>query len=178
MAGGYPADHLTIDDLTAEVADYVARGFRFVKIAAGKLGEDTQRLRAAQAAAPDQRLSYDVHWAWRDLLEVLPVVRGWDGLELDTIEDPFPSDLSGHIAHLRAATCFLRSMSTWGRVREGPDLEMTDPARDYETLYRLFSAWVHLEGGEFVAPETPGLGVEFDWKAVEADRRTEATFSG
>ena len=50
-------------------------------------------------------------------------------------------------------------------------VEMTDPARDYETLYRLFSTWVRLEGGDFVAPETPGLGVEIDWKAVDAYRR-------
>lgn len=230
MAGGYPADHLTIDDLTEEVADYAARGFQFVKIAAGNLGEDTQRLRAARAAAPTQRLSYDVHWAWRDLLEVLPVVRGWDDLELDTIEDPFPSDLSGHIAHLRAATRIplalgedyigrwafgdlLRSgladlvrvdATTIGGISEAvkvvamasahglsvsphvfPEIhvhlgaafenvrtvEMTDPARDYETLYRLFSTWVHLDGGEFVAPEAPGLGVELDWKTVEAHQR-------
>jgi L-alanine-DL-glutamate epimerase-like enolase superfamily enzyme len=48
---------------------------------------------------------------------------------------------------------------------------MTDPAREYETLYRLFSTWVNLDGGDFVAPETPGLGVEMDWKAVDAFRR-------
>ena len=230
IAGGYPADGITIDDLASEVADYAARGFRFVKIAAGRLEDDTRRLRAARAAAPDRRLSYDVHWGWRDLLEVLPVVRGWQDLELDSIEDPFPSDLSGHIAHLRSATQIplalgedyvgrwafgdlLRSgladlvrvdATTIGGISEAvkvvamasasglsvsphvfPEIhvhlgaafenvrtvEMTDPARDYETLYRLFSTWVHLDGGDFVAPETPGLGVEIDWKAVDAYRR-------
>ena len=230
IAGGYPNDGVTVDDLASEVADYAARGFRTIKIAAGRLEEDTRRLQAARAAAPDVRLSYDVHWGWRDLLEVLPVVRRWESLELDSIEDPFPSDLSGHIANLRAATRIplalgedyvgrwafgdlLRSgladlvrvdATTIGGISEAvkvvamasahglsvsphvfPEIhvhlgaafenvrtvEMTDPAREYETLYRLFSTWVNLDGGDFVAPETPGLGVEMDWKAVDAFRR-------
>ena len=230
IAGGYPNDAVTIDDLASEVADYAARGFRTIKIAAGGLGGDTQRLRAARSAAPGLRLSYDVHWGWRDLLEVLPVVRGWESLELDSIEDPFPSDLSGHIANLKAATGIplalgedyvgrwafgdlLRSgladlvrvdATTIGGISEAvkvvamasahglsvsphvfPEIhvhlgaafenvrtvEMTDPAREYESLCRLFSKWVRLEGGDFVAPETPGLGVEIDWKVVEAYQR-------
>ncbi len=50
-------------------------------------------------------------------------------------------------------------------------VEMTDPARGYEALHRLFSRWVEIEDGEFVAPEAPGLGVEIDWGAVDAFRR-------
>lgn len=229
VAGGYPADDVTLDDLASEVADYAARGFRYVKIAAGKLEEDTKRLRAARAAGPTLRLSYDAHWAWRELLEVLPVVRGWEDLGLDSLEDPFPADLSRLMTHLRAATRIplalgedyvgrwafgdlLRSgladivrvdATTMGGISEVvkviamasayglpvsphvfPEIhvhlgaafgnvrtvEMTDPARGYETLFRLFSTWVCLEGGEFVAPETPGLGVDLDWKAVDAYR--------
>lgn len=230
IAGGYPNEGVTPVGLADEVADYAARGFRYAKIAAGALEGDTERLRAARAAAPDLRLSYDVHWAWRDLLEVLPVVRGWRDLGLDTIEDPFPTSLPGHIANLRAATQIplalgedyvgrwafgdlLRSgladlvrvdATTVGGISEAikvvamasaaglsvsphvfPEIhvhlgaafenvrsvEMTDPSREYETLYRLFSTWVNLDGGDFIAPEAPGLGVEIDWKAVEAYRR-------
>lgn len=229
VAGCYPADDLTLDDLASEVADYAARGFRYVKVAAGKLDEDTQRLRAARAVGPTTRLIYDVHWAWRDVLEVLPVIRSWEDLELDSLEDPFPSDLSGLIAKLRTATRIplalgedyvgrwafgdlLRSgladivrvdATTMGGISEAvkvvamasayglpvsphvfPEIhvhlgaafgnvravEMTDPARDYEALYKLFSGWVCLENGELVAPEVPGLGVEIDWKAVDAYR--------
>jgi D-arabinonate dehydratase len=229
VAGGYPNDDVTLDDLASEVADYAARGFRIIKIAAGTLAEDTARLRASRAAAPDTPLSYDAHWAWRDLLEVLPAVRSWESLELDCLEDPFPSDLSGHITNLRAATRIplalgedyvgrwsfndlLRSgladivrvdATTIGGISEVvkvigmasayglpvsphvfPEIhvhvgaafqnvravEMTDPARDYETLHKLFSTWVCLDGGDLVAPEAPGLGVELDWKAVDAYR--------
>jgi D-arabinonate dehydratase len=229
VAGGYPNDDVTIDDLAAEVGDYAARGFPIIKIAAGAIAEDTARLKASRAAAPDSALSYDAHWAWRDLLEVLPVVRTWESFELDCLEDPFPSDLSGHITNLRAATRIplalgedyvgrwsfgelLRSgladivrvdATTIGGISEVvkviamasahglpvsphvfPEIhvhlgaafqnvravEMTDPARDYETLYKLFSTWVTVDGGEFIAPETPGLGVELDRKAVDAYR--------
>ena len=229
VAGCYPADDVTLDALASEVADYAARGFRYVKIAAGELNDDTARLRAVRAAAPTTRLIYDVHWAWRDVLEVLPVIRSWEDLELDSIEDPFPSELSRLIAHLRAAVRIplalgedyvgrwafgdlLRSgladivrvdATSMGGISEAvkviamasayglpvsphvfPEIhvhlgaafgtiravEMTDPAYGYEALYRLFSTWVRVEGGEFVAPEAPGLGIEIDWKAVDAYR--------
>lgn len=93
VAGGYPASDRTIADLEAEVADYAARGFRMVKLAAGDLADDTARLRAARRALGDGvELSHDVHWAWRDLLRVVPVVRAWEELRLLFLEDPFPSE--------------------------------------------------------------------------------------
>jgi L-alanine-DL-glutamate epimerase-like enolase superfamily enzyme len=172
-------------------------------------------------------LIHDVHWAWRDVLEVLPVVRGWEDLELDALEDPFPSDLPGHLAKLRAATRIpfalgedyvgrwafrdlLKSgladivrvdATTMGGISEVvrvigmasayglpvsphvfPEIhvhlgaafgnvravELTDPAREFEGLHRLFSSWVCIDRGELVAPETPGLGIEIDWRAVDA----------
>jgi D-arabinonate dehydratase len=230
VAGGYPADDVTLDDLAAEVAGYAARGFRYVKIAAGRLEEDTARLRAARAAAPTTGLIHDVHGAWRSALDVIPVVRGWEELELDTLEDPFPSEQMPQVARLRAATRIPIALgedlvgrsafrdllasrlvdvlrvdaTTMGGISEvikviamasaeglavGPHVfpeihvhlgaafgnirtvEMTDPARGYEALHRLFSTWVRVEDGEFVAPETPGLGVELDWRTVDAYRR-------
>lgn len=93
MAGGYPASDRTITDLEAEVADYAARGFRMVKLAAGELAEDTARLRAARRALGDEpEMAHDVHWAWRDLLRVVPVVREWEDLRILFLEDPFPSE--------------------------------------------------------------------------------------
>jgi len=227
VAGCYPAEDVTLDDLSAEVAGYAARGFAYVKIAAGALEEDTARLQAARAAGPTTRLIHDVHWAWRDVLEVLPVVRGWEDLELDSLEDPFPSDLSGMIERLREETRIPLSLgedyvgrwaygdllrsgladivrvdaTTIGGISEVikvvamassyglpisphvfPEIhvhlgaafgnvravEMTDPDRGYEALFRLFSTWVIVENGQLIAPETPGLGVEIDWAAVAA----------
>lgn len=230
VAGCYPASDVTLDQLGAEVGDYVSRGFQYVKIAAGSLDEDTARLRVAREAAPSTRLIHDVHWAWRDVLEVLPVVRGWEEFELDSLEDPFPSERSRDIAMLRAGTRIPLALgedyvgrwgfrdlmasglvdvvrvdaTTVGGITEAlrviamasahglpvvphvfPEIhvhlgaafgqvravELTDPARGYETLHRVFSTWVELDGGAFVAPETPGLGVELDWKAIGNYRR-------
>lgn len=105
MAGGYPASDRTLTDLERELADYVARGFRFVKIAAGDLAEDTARLEASRRAiGPDIALAYDAHWAWRSLLAVVPTVRTWSGLDLAFIEDPFPTESVASSARLREQT--------------------------------------------------------------------------
>jgi D-arabinonate dehydratase len=105
VAGGYPASDRTTSDLEAEMADYVARGFRMVKIAAGDLAADTPRLVAARRGLGDDAdLSYDAHWAWRDLLSTVPVVRRWADLRLAFIEDPFPSEQLGLAARLRDTT--------------------------------------------------------------------------
>ena len=229
IAGCYPAEDVTLDDLSAEVSEYAARGFRYVKIAAGALVEDTRRLQAARAAAPTTHLIHDVHWAWRDVLEVLPVVRGWEDLDLDSLEDPFPSDLAAMVGRLREETRIPLSLgedyvgrwsyrdllasglvdivrvdaTTIGGISEAikviamtssyglpvsphvfPEIhvhlgaafagvravELTDPERGYEALYRLFTSWVTIENGELVAPEAPGLGLDIDWAAVDALR--------
>jgi len=105
VAGGYPASDRSLGDLEAEMADYVARGFRMVKIAAGELAEDTARLVAARRGLGDDvELAYDAHWAWRDLLTTVPVVRTWDDLRVLFIEDPFPSEQVALAGTLRDAT--------------------------------------------------------------------------
>jgi len=102
FASSYPADDVTLDDLASELADYAARGFRYVKVAAGKLEEDSTRLREARTTEPTTQLIHE-HSASRDVTDVLPVVRSWEDLELDSLEDPFPSDLSTLMAKPRRA---------------------------------------------------------------------------
>jgi len=105
VAGGYPASDRTLADLAAEMKDYAGRGFRMVKIAAGELAQDTARLTAARQALGDAfALSYDAHWAWRDLLSVVPVVRRWQPLDLAFVEDPYPSEFVELSVRLRAET--------------------------------------------------------------------------
>jgi L-alanine-DL-glutamate epimerase-like enolase superfamily enzyme len=105
VAGGYPASDRTLADLEAEVADYATQGFRMIKLAAGELAEDTVRLRAARRVlGPDIVLAHDVHWAFRDLLSVVPTVRSWAELELAFLEDPFPSELVALSVRLREQT--------------------------------------------------------------------------
>ncbi|MBX3031690.1 MAG: mandelate racemase/muconate lactonizing enzyme family protein [Chloroflexi bacterium] len=136
IAGGYPASDRTLADLAGELSDYVARGFRMIKIAAGELDEDSERLRVSrQAVGPDIALAYDAHWAWRDLLSVTPVVRRWADLDLLFIEDPYPSEQVAMSAQLRDATgCRLAlGEDTVGRwafhdllMRQHPDVLRVD----------------------------------------------------
>jgi len=105
VAGGYPASDRTMADLERELADYAARGFGLVKIAAGELREDTPRLIASRRAlGPSVDLAYDAHWAWRDLLSVVPTVRSWGDLDIRFIEDPFPAELMELSGRLRDDT--------------------------------------------------------------------------
>ncbi len=104
VAGGYPRAGSTLETLATEVAGYAASGFGVIKIAAGDLGGDTERLTVARAAVGHSRLAYDAHWAWRRLADVIPTVRRWAELDLAFIEDPFPSDSPRLAAQLRERT--------------------------------------------------------------------------
>jgi L-alanine-DL-glutamate epimerase-like enolase superfamily enzyme len=105
VAGGYVGEDTTKDDLAREVADYVGRGFSIVKISAGELHDDTERLRvSADVVAGRAALAYDAHWAWRGLYEVVPTVRTWASLGLAFIEDPLAPELVARAPELRAAT--------------------------------------------------------------------------
>ena len=107
VAGGYVAKDKSLRDLAAELEGYRRSGYRHVKIAAGDLREDTARLEAARAAlGEDIGLSYDVHAAWRSMVDVVPTLRGWERFRLEWIEDPFPSEEYELNAALRAATGF------------------------------------------------------------------------
>ena len=104
IAGGYPRPGTTLDALAAEVAGYADAGFGLIKIAAGDLAADTERLTVSIGAAGASRLAYDVHWAWKRLADVLPTVRGWSDLGIAFVEDPFPSESPRLAAELRART--------------------------------------------------------------------------
>lgn len=52
-------------------------------------------------------------------------------------------------------------------------VEMTVPEYEIDLLYRLFREWIVIEGGEIVAPTTPGLGVVLDEEAVARYRVAE-----
>jgi D-arabinonate dehydratase len=105
MAGGYPRSGVTLDALAAEVDGYATEGYPWIKIAAGPLAADTERLRVARDAIGGRsQLAYDAHWAWRTIASVLPTVQTWPQFGLAFIEDPFPSDLTLLPAQLRERT--------------------------------------------------------------------------
>ncbi len=106
IAGGYPRAGRSLDSLGTEIAGYVSDGYPWIKIAAGALEDDTQRLRvcADAIAGSASVLAYDAHWAWRTIAEVLPTVRGWGDLGIAFIEDPYPAELTSIAVELRART--------------------------------------------------------------------------
>jgi L-alanine-DL-glutamate epimerase-like enolase superfamily enzyme len=104
VAGGYPRPGRTLDSLGEEVARYASQGYPWIKIAAGPLADDTERLAVSADAIGDSKLAYDAHWAWRTLPEVVPTVRTWDVFDIAFIEDPFPSDSPALAARLRERT--------------------------------------------------------------------------
>jgi L-alanine-DL-glutamate epimerase-like enolase superfamily enzyme len=105
IAGGYPLAGRDDADLAREMDDYATRGFATVKIAVGDLATDTSRIRVAgEALAGRSRLAYDAHWAWRNLFDVVPTVRGWADLGLSFREDPFAPELVSLAPELKAAT--------------------------------------------------------------------------
>ena len=227
VAGGYPMPDRSLADLRTELVGYAERGFRMVKIAAGALEDDTERLRTArEALGSSVGLSYDAHWAWREVFRVLPTVKRWTDMELHWIEDPFPSETPHLADELRRATDIPLAIGEdlvgrWAyrdlfrqhavdvvrvdatvtggfteaaricalAAAEGrpvsphvfPDVhvhlgaaypsvlavELTDPAQEIEMVHRFVNGDSRIVGGEIVAPETPGLGVEIDWDAVK-----------
>ncbi len=227
VAGGYPREGRTRDDLARELTGYRDRGITAVKLAAGSIQDDCDRLESArEALGPDIRLAFDVHWAWRSLEVVRPYLGRLERLGLAWLEDPFPADLSGTTARLRALTsiplalgedCITRwgyrdllaqghvdvlriDATSMGGLSEAvrvcgqasalgipvsphifPEIhvhlaaafsivdcvEFTDPEQEIDMSFRFLRRSVELSAGDVLAPETPGLGIEFDPKAVE-----------
>lgn len=226
VAGVYPSPGSSLEDLQAEVRQYVAEGFPIVKIAAGELSDDTQRLEAAiDAAGGRTRIAYDAHWAWSDLWTVLPTVSGWRGLGLAWLEDPFPRSAMALAAALRDATGIplavgedLDDRASYASLMSDmrPDVvrvdatangglteaiavcaladanglvvsthifpevhvhlgiafpnvvavEVTDPRREIDLLFRLLKSPIATHGGALSAPTAPGVGLTMDWDAV------------
>lgn len=88
----------TIDDLAAEMAGYVAQGFRAVKIKVGgvPLAEDRDRVRAVRAAVgPAVRLMVDALYAYTPA-QALAFARAVQDQDIHFLEAPVhPDDIAG-----------------------------------------------------------------------------------
>ncbi len=105
-SGGYYLAGKTPDKLGAEMAGYVALGFKAVKMKVGRLSpaEEEMRVRAArEAIGPDVLLTLDANNAWRDLPTALEHLKRYEKYDPYWIEEPFgPDDIDSHARLARA----------------------------------------------------------------------------
>lgn len=106
-SGGYYLDGKTPEMLGAEMASYVAMGFKAVKMKVGRLdpaGEEERIAAAREAIGPDVLLMLDANNAWRDLPTALRFMARYEPYDPYWIEEPFsPDDIDNH-ARLALAT--------------------------------------------------------------------------
>jgi L-alanine-DL-glutamate epimerase-like enolase superfamily enzyme len=99
-SGGYYLEGKTPKKLGEELAGYVKRGFKAVKIKVGRedLAGEEARVRAArEAIGDDVLLMLDANNAWQDLPTALQFVRRYERYDPYWIEEPFsPDDIDNH----------------------------------------------------------------------------------
>lgn len=99
-SGGYYLDGKTPAMLGDELAGYVDKGFKAVKMKTGRLSPaaEEERLKAARAAVgPDVELMMDCNNAWADTTQAMQYVRRFEAYDPYFIEEPFgPDDIESH----------------------------------------------------------------------------------
>lgn len=99
-SGGYYVDGKTPELLGEEMAGYVAKGFKAVKMKTGRLdprGEEARVAAARDAIGPDVELMLDCNNAWIDTVQAMQYVRLMEPYQPYFIEEPFgPDDIESH----------------------------------------------------------------------------------
>jgi L-alanine-DL-glutamate epimerase-like enolase superfamily enzyme len=99
-SGGYYLEGKTPQMLGEEMASYAERGFKAVKMKAGRLSpkDDEARVRAArEAIGPDVELMIDINNGWADVTQALQYVRRFEQYDPYFIEEPFsPDEVDNH----------------------------------------------------------------------------------
>jgi L-alanine-DL-glutamate epimerase-like enolase superfamily enzyme len=99
-SGGYYLDGKTPAMLGQEMASYVDKGFKAVKMKTGRLSpkEEEERLRCARdAVGPDIELMLDCNNGWTDTTQAMQYIRRFEAYDPYFIEEPFgPDDIDSH----------------------------------------------------------------------------------
>ncbi|TAN25887.1 MAG: mandelate racemase/muconate lactonizing enzyme family protein [Castellaniella sp.] len=99
-SGGYYLDGKSPNDLAKEMTDYVALGFKAVKMKSGRLSpaEEEIRLRTVrEAVGPDIDIMMDMNNAWSDTTQAMRYVRRFEAYDPYFFEEPFlPDDIDNH----------------------------------------------------------------------------------
>lgn len=99
-SGGYYLEGKTAQGLADEMAGYVAKGFRAVKMKTGRLspqGEESRVRAAREAIGPDVQLMLDCNNGWVDTVQAMETLRRLEPYDPYFIEEPFgPDDIESH----------------------------------------------------------------------------------
>ncbi len=99
-SGGYYLEGKTPAMLGHEMASYVDKGFKAVKMKTGRLSpkEEEARLKAARdAVGPDVELMMDCNNGWVDTTQAMQYIRRFEAYDPYFIEEPFgPDDIESH----------------------------------------------------------------------------------
>lgn len=149
-AAGYYRDGLTEDDLQAEYADLVSRGFRQLKVMAGGLDprQDARRVNAIREALPaDATLAVDVNGVWTSAAEALEFLDALDQLPF-FLEDPFRPGCVAALEDLRRHTATPIAVGEWEsgvrRFRELLDRNVVDILRLDATAIGGATEWLRV----------------------------------
>ena len=99
-SGGYYLDGKTNEQLGEELAGYVAKGFKAVKMKVGRFSPQEEEARisvAREAIGDDILLMLDANNAWKDLPTALEYMKRYEPYDPYFIEEPFsPDDINNH----------------------------------------------------------------------------------
>lgn len=103
IGGAYFREARTREEIAAELAGYLSRGFTHVKAPAGGLSPDAEEDWVAflRGCLGKVELAIDAHWSWRDGLAAKRVMERLDQFSLSWVEDPLPAEAVDAVAELR-----------------------------------------------------------------------------
>jgi L-alanine-DL-glutamate epimerase-like enolase superfamily enzyme len=157
-----------VEELVEEALQAKERGFRGVKVKVGKptVAEDAARVAAVRdALGPGLELMVDANQGLT-LDQALRRARALEGLDLARLEEPLPADdVAGH-TRLAVAPHFLMELHV-SLAAAVPNARWVEhiPQLDEVAL-----GGVAIHEGFALPPEEPGLGIEWNWRAI-AERR-------
>lgn len=152
-SGGYYLDGKTPAMLGAEMASYVAMGFKAVKMKSGRLSpaEEEARVAAARdAIGPDVLLMLDINNGWKDLPTALEYARRFEPYNPYWIEEPFLPDAIDLHARLAQRTAI--TLAT-GEIEVG--------------RWR-FRELIDAGGAEILQPDAAVCGGISEWRRIAA----------
>jgi L-alanine-DL-glutamate epimerase-like enolase superfamily enzyme len=104
IGGAYFREVRSREEIAAELAGYLSRGFTHVKAPAGGLtpGEEEDWVGFLRGCLGNVDLAIDAHWSWRDAVAATKVMDRLDQFSLAWVEDPLQAEAIDAVADLRS----------------------------------------------------------------------------